>query len=134
MSVTCLLPSSRVFYSRNTSADSGRETPDETSLLLILKPVETRKDGFFLLFCYLLAVNALQSELHLVAGQTVVVVVLLDEALGADGLLAVVADEAVLMPSVVLVLHLFGAWWVKGRGKCTSSDFIWSGTLHVKPH
>lgn len=56
--------------------------------------------------------DALQSELLLVAGQAVVVGVLLDEAPGADGLLATVAGEATLVPTVALVLHLFRAWWV----------------------
>ena len=59
---------------------------------------------------YLLAVDALQSKLLLVAGQAVVVGVLLDEAPGANGLLATVAGETVLMPTVSLVLHLFRAW------------------------
>lgn len=61
---------------------------------------------------YLLAVDALQSKLLLIAGQTVVVGVLLDKAPGADGLLATVAGEATLMPTVALMLHLFRAWWV----------------------
>lgn len=63
---------------------------------------------------HLLALDTLQSELLLVAGQTVVVAVLLHEAPGADGLLAMVAGEAVLMPTVALMLHLFRAWWVEG--------------------
>lgn len=62
-------------------------------------------------FFHLLALDALQGELLLVAGQAVVVGVLLDEAPGADGLLAAVAGEAVLVPTVALVLHLFRAWW-----------------------
>lgn len=58
----------------------------------------------------LLAVDALQSKLLLIAGQAVVVAVLLDEAPGANGLLATVAGEANLVPTVALMLHLFGAW------------------------
>lgn len=63
---------------------------------------------------YLLAVDALLGKLLLVAGQAVVVGVLQHEAPGANGLLATVAGEAVLVPTVALVLHLFGAWWVEG--------------------
>lgn len=59
---------------------------------------------------HLLALDALQGKLLLVAGQAVVAGVLLDEAPGADGLLAAVAGEAVLVPAVALVLHLFRAW------------------------
>lgn len=58
----------------------------------------------------LLAVDALQSKLLLIAGQTVVVGILLDKAPGANGLLATVAGEATLMPTVALMLHLFRAW------------------------
>lgn len=64
---------------------------------------------------YLLAVDTLQSKLLLIAGQAVVVGVLQDEAPGADGLLATVASETVLMPTVSLMLHLFRAWWVEGE-------------------
>lgn len=63
---------------------------------------------------HLLAVDALHGKLLLVAGQAVVVGFLLDEALGAHGLLATVAGEAILMPTVALMLHLFGAWWAEG--------------------
>lgn len=58
----------------------------------------------------LLALDALQSKLLLVAGQAVVVGILQHKAPGADGLLATVAGEAILMPTVALMLHLFGAW------------------------
>lgn len=60
-------------------------------------------------FFYLLAVDALQGKQSLVAGHAVVIVILLDKALGANGLLAVVANKAVLVPTVALVLHLLGA-------------------------
>lgn len=63
---------------------------------------------------YLLALEALLSELLLVAGQAVVVGFLLHEAPGANGLLATVAGEAILMPTVALMLHLLRAWWVEG--------------------
>lgn len=58
---------------------------------------------------YLLAVHTLHCKLLLIAGHTVVVVVLRDEALGANGLLAPLAGETGLMPTVPLVLHLPGA-------------------------
>lgn len=67
----------------------------------------------FVLF-YLLAVDAVLSKLLLIAGQAVVVGILLHEAPGANGLLATVAGETVLMPTVALMLHLFRAWWVEG--------------------
>lgn len=58
----------------------------------------------------LLAMHTLHSELLLVAGHTVVEVVLRDEALGANRLLTPLTGEAGLMPAVALVLHLPGAW------------------------
>ncbi len=63
---------------------------------------------------YFLAVDALLSKHLLIAGQAVVVGVFLHKAPGADGLLATVAGEAILMPTVALMLHLFRAWWLKG--------------------
>lgn len=71
---------------------------------------------------YHLAVDALLGKLLLVAGQAVVVRVLLHKAPGANGLLATVAGQTVLMPTVALVLHLFRAWQTEGgtereRGK-----------------
>ena len=57
---------------------------------------------------YLFTLNTLQGILFLVAGHTEVLVVLRDEALGANWLLAAVADEAGLVPAAVLVLHLAG--------------------------
>lgn len=59
---------------------------------------------------YLLAVHTLHGKLLLIAGHTEVVVVLWDEALGANGLLASLAGETGLMPAVPLVLHLPGAF------------------------
>lgn len=58
----------------------------------------------------LLALNALQGVLFLIARHAEVLVVLWDEALGADGLLAAAADETGLMPAAVFVLHLAGTW------------------------
>lgn len=60
-------------------------------------------DGLFTL-------NTLQGVLFLIAGHTEVLVVLRDEALGTDGLLAAVAGEAGLVPAAVFVLHLAGTW------------------------
>lgn len=59
---------------------------------------------------YLLAVHTLHRKLLLVAGHAEVVVLLGDEALGADGLLASLAGEAGLVPAVALVLHFPGAF------------------------
>lgn len=67
----------------------------------------TLTDG---LSSYHLAAEAPLRVLPLIAGQAVVVGVLLDKVPGADGLLAAVAGEAVLMPAVALVLHLLGTW------------------------
>lgn len=54
--------------------------------------------------------HTLLRKLFLIAGQAVVVGILLHEGPGADGLLATVAGETVLMPAVPLVLHLFRTW------------------------
>lgn len=54
--------------------------------------------------------HTLLSKLLLIAGQAVVVGILSHEGPGANGLLATVAGETVLMPAVSLVLHLFRAW------------------------
>lgn len=59
---------------------------------------------------YLLAVNAVLAKLPLVAGCTVDILALGQEALAADGQLALVAGEAVVMPHVVLILHVFITW------------------------
>lgn len=58
---------------------------------------------------HLAALDALGSELLLVALGAVDVVLLGDEALGADGVLAGAADEALLVPLAGLVLHLLHA-------------------------
>ena len=54
----------------------------------------------------LAALDALGGELVLVALGAVDVVLLRDEALGPDGVLAGAADEALLVPLTSLVLHL----------------------------
>lgn len=46
--------------------------------------------------------------LLLIAGHAEVLLVLGDEALGPNGLLTAVADEAGLVPAAALVLHLAG--------------------------
>ena len=58
---------------------------------------------------YLLAVDAGKSKLLLIAGQAVVAVLLVHKATGSHWLFAVLTCEAVLMPTVAFVLHLFGA-------------------------
>lgn len=66
---------------------------------------------------HLLALHTLHGKLLLIAGHAVVVVLLGDEALGADGLLTTLAAEAGLMPAVAFVLHFPGAlWWEDRRG------------------
>jgi len=62
--------------------------------------------GYSSLRDHLAALDALRSKLLLVALGTVDVVLLRDEALGADGVLAGAADEALLVPLTSLVLHL----------------------------
>lgn len=59
---------------------------------------------------YLFAVHTLHGKLLLIAGHTKVVVLLWDEALGANRLLASLACETGLVPAVPLVLHLPGAF------------------------
>lgn len=54
--------------------------------------------------------HTLHGKLLLIAGHAEVVVVLRDEALCANGLLASLAGEAGLVPAVPLVLHLPGAF------------------------
>ena len=54
----------------------------------------------------LLAACAAWGKLVLVAGHTVVLVLVRDEGLGADGLLTAVADEAALVPRGAAVLQL----------------------------
>ncbi len=66
---------------------------------------------------YLLALHTLHGKLLLIAGHTEVVVVLGDEALGANGLLASLAGETGLMPAIPLVLHLSGTFKEMERGK-----------------
>lgn len=58
---------------------------------------------------HLLAMHTLHGKLLLIARHTEVLVLLGDEALGADGLLAPLAGKAGLVPAVALVLHLPGA-------------------------
>lgn len=60
--------------------------------------------------CYLLAVHTMHGKLLLIAGHAEVLVVLGDEALGANRLLASLAGETGLVPAVPLVLHLPGAF------------------------
>lgn len=59
-----------------------------------------------MLLQYLLAVDTLLGKLLLIARQAEIVTLLLHKAAGANGLLAALAAEAMLMPVVALVLHL----------------------------
>lgn len=74
--------------------------------------------------------DALHSKLLLIAGQAVVVGILLDEAPGAHRLLAAVARETVLVPTVALVLHLLGAW---KRGKREINNYIYCTVSQPQP-
>lgn len=58
----------------------------------------------------LLAGAALVGELLFKAGHTEVAGVFGDEGLGADRLLAAVAEEAGLVPAVALIFHFTGSW------------------------
>lgn len=64
---------------------------------------------------HLLAVHTVHGELLLIARHAVVGILLGDETLGADGLLAALAAEAGLMPAVSLVLHFPGAFRIGRR-------------------
>ncbi len=80
---------------------------------------------------YLLAVDTLQGKLFLIARHAVVVGVLLHKALDADGLLATVAGEAILVPTVALMLHLFRAWWVEGAERETEKEWEEKEIVHT---
>lgn len=57
---------------------------------------------------YLFALNTLQGILLLIAGHAEILIILGDEALGSNWLLAAMADEAGLVPAAALILHLAG--------------------------
>ena len=61
------------------------------------------------LVCHLAALDTLGGELVFIAAGAVDVILLGDEALGADGVAADTADEAALVPLPRLVLHLLHA-------------------------
>lgn len=58
----------------------------------------------------LLALDTLHGKLLFIAGDTKVLIVLRDEALCPNRLLAVAADKAGLVPAVALVFHLPSTW------------------------
>lgn len=58
----------------------------------------------------LLALDTLHGKLLFIAGYTKVLIVLRDEALCPNRLLAAVADKAGLVPAVALVFHLPSTW------------------------
>lgn len=55
---------------------------------------------------YLLALDTLHSKLLLIAGHTKILMVLGNETLGSNGLLAPLADKAGLMPAISFIFHL----------------------------
>ena len=59
--------------------------------------------------CHLAALDTLGGKLVFIAAGAVDVILLGDEALGADGVAADAADEAALVPLSRLVLHLLHA-------------------------
>ena len=79
--------------------------------------------------------HTLHGKLLLVAGHTEVLVLLGDEALGADGLLASLAGEAGLVPAVTLMLHLPGALggggWRDQAAENTNTDGLRCGWFLV---
>lgn len=54
----------------------------------------------------LFAAETVLGKLLLMAGSAVHIVTLGQEALGADGLLALKADETLFVPDLMLVLHI----------------------------
>lgn len=62
---------------------------------------------------HLLAVEAFLGKFLLMARAAEYVVALVQEALRADWLLALEAGEALLMPHLLLILHVLGAWQCK---------------------
>ena len=82
--------------------------------------------GYSSLRDHLAALDALRSKLLLVTLGTVDVVLLRDEALGPDGVLAGAADEALLVPLPSLVLHLLHT--CRPRMCLMKSTFV---TLHL---
>lgn len=59
--------------------------------------------------------RAPRGELVLVAGHAVVLVLVGNEGLGANRLLAAVTDEAALVPCRARVLQFPRAWWGRNR-------------------
>ena len=58
---------------------------------------------------YLFATSAARSELALVTGNTVIILLVWDEGSRPNGLLAAAAYEAMLMPGLSVVLQLTGS-------------------------
>lgn len=77
--------------------------------------------------------DALLGELPLVAGHAVVAGVLLDKVPGAEGLLAALAGEAVLVPAGALVLHLLGACLQQRQKHLRLSNQITALTVSFVP-
>lgn len=83
------------------TAGLAHETLRVPGLVLVADP--SGGDG-------LLAVEAFLGKLLVMAGDTVDIITLGQEALCADWLLAIKAGEAFLVPQLVLVLHVLGSW------------------------
>lgn len=96
-----VIPRGELLASQWLLAPSAQETDLVPGLLTIGHT--SRDDRLF-------AVNTLWSQLLLITGQAVVEVVLGNETLDADWLLAVMTQEAALMPIPVVMLHFLRAW------------------------
>ena len=84
---------------------------------------------------HLAALDTLGGELVFVAAGAVDVILLGDEALGADGVAADAADEAALVPLPRLVLHLLHARLHQprrqlGSDRCTNIVNTLNTSLH----
>lgn len=99
--VNVVLMGSEASSCQRFTAGVAHKTLRVPGVVLVADP--SRGDG-------LLAVEAFLSKLPVMAGSTVDVISLGQEALCADRLLAFKAGEAFLMPHLVLVLHVLGAW------------------------
>lgn len=75
---------------------------------------------------WLLALYTLHSELLLVAGHTEILIVLGNETLRSNGLLAPMADKTGLMPAASLVFH-FPCPWHDGLFAFTTLGGIFIG-------
>lgn len=96
-----LVPGREALPGERLLASSAHEALPVPRLLPVSDP--SGGDGLF-------ALNTLQGILLLIAGHAEILIILGDEALGSNWLLATMADEAGLVPAAALILHLAGTW------------------------